>query len=64
MMLVRADTTLCQGYSAFDVDDDGMVVLPGTTVSSEQHTRVEAAVRSCSGAALAMSEEPESAGLA
>lgn len=60
MARVVADFAACQGYAncvvsaddAFDLDDDGIVVLLMEDVSEEDRARVEVAAKSCPVSAL------------
>ncbi|SFH11198.1 ferredoxin [Streptomyces mirabilis] len=60
MAVIKANLELCQGYAncvvaaddAFDIDDDGLVVLLKTEVSEADRARMEAAARTCPAAAL------------
>lgn len=64
MARLRADYQLCQGYAncvttapdAFDIDDDGAVVLLKDELSEQERPRLEAAVRSCPVSALSIEE--------
>lgn len=60
MAVIKADLGLCQGYAncvvaaddAFDIDDDGVVVLLRTDVPESDRARLEEAARSCPVSAL------------
>jgi ferredoxin len=60
MPVLKADLSLCQGYAncvvaaddAFDIGDDGMVVLLRASFPESDRARLEAAARSCPAAAL------------
>jgi ferredoxin len=65
MPKLHADTAACQGYGncvtrapdAFDIDDDGVVVVLTDTVTEDQRARIEVAVRSCPVSALRMEND-------
>jgi ferredoxin len=63
--VLKADFTACQGYAncitgapdAYDIDDDGVVVLLKEEITEEERPRIEEAARSCPVSALTI-EEP------
>ena len=65
MPVLKADFQACQGYAncvvaapqAYDIDDDGVVVLLKRFVEASELEHVEAAVRSCPVAALAIEDQ-------
>ena len=65
MPVLKADFQACQGYAncvvaapqAYDIDDDGVVVLLKRFVEASELAHVEAAVRSCPVAALAIEDQ-------
>lgn len=65
MPVLKADKDTCQGYAncvesapeAFDIDDDGVVVLRKVQVSDEERGELEEAVLSCPTAALSIEDE-------
>lgn len=65
MPILRADQSACQGYAncvagasdAYDIDDDGVVVLLKERVPEEERPRIEAAARSCPVSALTVEGE-------
>jgi ferredoxin len=62
---LTADTTACQGYGncvtsatdAFDVDDDGVVVVLRDSITDRERPRIEDAVRSCPVNALSIEND-------
>ncbi|MFI6698632.1 ferredoxin [Streptomyces sp. NPDC050509] len=60
MAVIKADLDLCQGYAncvvaaddAFDIDDDGLVVLLRTDIPASERARIEEAARTCPASAL------------
>jgi len=60
MAVIKADLDLCQGYAncvvaaddAFDIDDDGLVVLLRADVPESERARIEEAARTCPASAL------------
>ncbi|MDH6676669.1 ferredoxin [Rhodococcus sp. LBL1] len=62
MATINVDLTKCQGYAncvvaspdAFDLGDDGKVVLLTKEVSADALAEVEEGVRSCPAAALSL----------
>ena len=65
MPRIIADLGACQGYAncvvaaddAFDIDDNGVVVLLKTSIPEGDRARVEEAARSCPVSALTVVEE-------
>jgi ferredoxin len=65
MSKLHADTAACQGYGncvtgapdAFDIDDDGVVVVLTDTITEDQRARIEEAVRSCPVSALSVEND-------
>jgi ferredoxin len=65
MTILRADQNTCQGYAncvagapdAYDIDDDGVVVLLKERIPEEERPRVEEAARSCPVSALTVEDE-------
>lgn len=65
MPKLNADTTVCQGYGncvtsasdAFDVDDDGVVVVLRESITEHERPRIEEAVRSCPVNALSIEND-------
>jgi ferredoxin len=63
--VLRADFGACQGYAncidaapdAYDIDDDGVVVLLKDSISAEERPRIEEAARSCPVSALTIEDE-------
>jgi ferredoxin len=63
--VLKADFGACQGYAncfdgapdAYDIDDDGVVVLLKTEITEEERPRIEEAVRSCPVSALTIEDE-------
>jgi ferredoxin len=57
---LKVDLDACQGYAncvvaasdAYDLDDDGKVILLLETIPPEERERVEVAARSCPAGAL------------
>ncbi|MCI2418358.1 ferredoxin [Saccharopolyspora sp. K220] len=64
MLKLTANLEMCQGYAncvvaaddAFDIDDDGLVVLLKHEVPEEERARLEAAVRTCPVSALSIGD--------
>ncbi len=60
MAVIKADLGLCQGYAncvvaaddAFDIDDEGLVVLLKTDIPESDRARLEEAARTCPVSAL------------
>jgi ferredoxin len=65
MPVLKADLGACQGYAncvnaapeAYDIDDDGVVVLLKPFVEGSERARLEAAVRSCPVSALSIEDQ-------
>lgn len=65
MPTVKADLGACQGYAncviaapdVFDIDDDGVVVVPRATVNEQERQRVEEAAGSCPVSALVVEDD-------
>jgi ferredoxin len=65
MPVVKADTSLCQGYAncltdagdLLDLDDEGLVVVLTAHVQERERARVERAVQSCPVGALAVEDD-------
>lgn len=65
MQTVKADYVMCQGYAncvaaapdAFDIDDDGIVVVLKAEISEQERPRFEEAVRSCPMNALTLLDQ-------
>jgi ferredoxin len=62
---LNADTAACQGYGncvttapdAFDIDDDGVVVVLRDSITEDERLRIEEAVRSCPVNALSIEND-------
>jgi ferredoxin len=62
---LSADTAACQGYGncvtsapdAFDVDDDGVVVVLRDSIAEHERPRIQEAVRSCPVDALSIEND-------
>lgn len=62
--VLKADFGACQGYAncvgaapdAYDIDDDGVVVLLKEEVTAEERGRIEEAARSCPVNALSIED--------
>ncbi|WP_028658698.1 ferredoxin [Nocardioides insulae] len=60
MPILKADLSACQGYAncvvgaedAYDIDDDGVVVLLRTEIEETERGRIETAALSCPVSAL------------
>lgn len=65
MAVLKADLAACQGYAncvvaaddAYDLDDDGIVVLLMDRIDESDRARIEAAARSCPVSALSVEDE-------
>lgn len=65
MPVLKADFGACQGYAncvdaapdAYDIDDDGVVVLLKEHITDEERPRIEEAARSCPVSALTIEDE-------
>ena len=65
MPFLKADFEACQGYAncvdaapdAYDIDDDGVVVLLKHEITPEERPRLEEAARSCPVSALTIEDE-------
>lgn len=65
MPTVKADYEACQGYAncvaaapdAFDIDDDGVVVVLKAGVPEQERPQLEEAVRSCPMNALTLLDQ-------
>jgi ferredoxin len=63
--VLKADFAACQGYAncvdgapdAYDIDDDGVVVLLKETITPEERPRIEEAARGCPVNALMIEDE-------
>jgi ferredoxin len=63
--VLKADFEACQGYAncvdaapdAYDIDDDGVVVLLKNDITPEERPRLEEAARSCPVSALTIEDE-------
>ena len=61
---IIANLSACEGYANcvmgandyFDIDDDGVVMLPKVEIDEKDRKRVEGAVRSCPTGALRIEE--------
>jgi ferredoxin len=59
---LNADAAACEGYGncvasapdAFDIDDDGVVVVLRDTITEHERERIEESVRSCPVDALSI----------
>ncbi|WSQ14793.1 ferredoxin [Streptomyces sp. NBC_01231] len=68
MPLLTADLAACQGYAncviaapdAYDLDDDGVVVLLKTEIADQDLPRIQEAARTCPVSALTVVEGPTS----
>lgn len=64
MAVLKADFEACQGYGnciiaapdAYDLDDDGVVVLLRSEIPEEDRPRIEEAARSCPVSALTVAD--------
>ena len=64
MPVLKADFGACQGYAncvdaapdAYDIDDDGVVVLLKDSFTDDERTRIEGAARSCPVSALTIED--------
>lgn len=64
MPVLKADFGACQGYAncvdaapdAYDIDDDGVVVLLKDSFTDDERTRIEEAARSCPVSALTIED--------
>jgi ferredoxin len=62
--VLKADVEACQGYGncitgapdAYDIDDDGVVVLLKQEITEEERPRIEEAARSCPVSALTIED--------
>lgn len=65
MPVLKADFEACQGYAncvdaapdAYDIDDDGVVVLLKDDITPAERPRLEEAARSCPVSALTIEDE-------
>lgn len=65
MPVLKADFGKCQGYAncvdaapdAYDISDDGVVVLLKEHIPAEDRARIEEAARSCPVGALSIEDE-------
>ena len=64
MPVLKADVEACQGYGncttgapdAYDIDDEGVVVLLKQEITEEERPRIEEAARSCPVSALTVED--------
>ncbi|MCU1606430.1 MAG: ferredoxin [Modestobacter sp.] len=64
MPVLKADVEACQGYGncitgapdAYDIDDDGKVILLKREITEEDRPRIEEAARSCPVSALTVED--------
>ncbi|MGY0063488.1 ferredoxin [Streptomyces sp. LZ34] len=60
MAVIKADLELCQGYAncvvaaddAFDISDDGIVIVLKADIPESDRARLEEAARTCPASAL------------
>ena len=64
MAVLKADFAACQGYGnciiaapdAYDLDDDGVVVLLKSEIADDERARIESAAHSCPVSALTVAD--------
>jgi ferredoxin len=62
--VLKADVQACQGYGncitgapdAYDIDDDGKVILLKREITEQERPRIEEAARSCPVSALTVED--------